>query len=215
MVWIPGMAEVPMSVSHMGEEKGITVKSYGRATEELNKSNPGDRIFFRGPYGRPFDVVKGKKLIIGGGSGMASLRSLVDNKTYALIAARTREEILFEEEFPKDRIVITTDDGSYGIKGNFLEGLKFLDLESFDMIYACGPEIMLSRLFENIKDRKVKAQFSLERLMKCGVSLCDSCSIDGFQLCKDGPVFDINQIRGMTELGKEKLTASGKRIKIN
>lgn len=214
MVWIPGMKEFPMSVSHMGKEKGITVKNYGPASTELLKLMPGDRIFFRGPYGRGFTDISGKKLIIGAGSGMASLHPLIDRNTYVLIAARSREDLLFEDEVQEDHVVITTDDGSHGVKGNFLEGLKLFDLESFDMIYACGPEVMLFALYNKIKKMKVKAQLSLERMMKCGIGLCDSCSINGLQVCVDGPVFDLSQIHDMTEFGTEKLTLSGKRIKL-
>ncbi|HKJ96647.1 MAG TPA: dihydroorotate dehydrogenase electron transfer subunit, partial [Thermoplasmataceae archaeon] len=60
----------------------------------------------------------------------------------------------------------------------------------------------------------VKAEFSLERLMKCGIGICDSCSVDGYQLCRDGPVFDIESIGRMREFGVTKLTDSGRRVKI-
>lgn len=214
MVWIPGKGEIPMSVSHLEEEKAITVKSYGPASAELLKLSVGERVYFRGPFGRPFSRVNGKRLIIGAGSGMASLHPLISKNTYALISARSKEEILFDDEFDEEHLTITTDDGSYGIKGNFLEGLKTLDLNKFDMLYACGPEVMLFALYRYLKGKPVRAELSLERMMKCGISLCDSCSINGFQLCRDGPIFTLEEIDKMTEFGTEKLTAAGKRVKI-
>ena len=145
---------------------------------------------------------------------MASLHPLISRNAFGLIAARTREEILFMDEFEDGKVRVTTDDGSFGVKGNVLAGLKDLDIYSFDMIYACGPEIMLYNLYKYLKDKKVDAELSLERLMKCGVGVCDSCSINGFQLCRDGPTFTMEQLRYMNEFGAEKLTFSGTRVSL-
>ncbi len=214
MVWAPGTGEIPMSLSHIGREKAFTIKNYGPSSDKLIKLELGQKIFFRGPYGRPFSTVKGKTLLIGGGSGMASLHPLISRNAFGLIAARTREEILFMDEFEDGKVRVTTDDGSFGVKGNVLAGLKDLDIYSFDMIYACGPEIMLYNLYKHLKDKKVDAELSLERLMKCGVGVCDSCSINGFQLCRDGPTFTMEQLRYMNEFGAEKLTFSGTRVSL-
>ncbi len=214
MVWAPGTGEIPMSLSHLGKEKAFTIKNYGQTSDKLINLEPGERIFFRGPYGRPFSASKGKTLLIGGGSGMASLHPLIKIGSSGLIAARTKDELLFMDEFEAGKVIATTDDGSFGIKGNVLAGLKQLDLESFDMIYACGPEIMLYSVYNHLKDMKVDAELSLERMMKCGIGVCDSCSINGFQLCMDGPTFTMDQLRYMNEFGSEKLTFSGKRVKV-
>lgn len=212
MVWAPGTGEIPMSLSHIGKEKAFTIKNYGPTSDKLIKLEPGQKIYFRGPYGRPFSTVNGRILLIGGGSGMASLHPLINRNAFGLIAARTREEILFMDEFETGKVRVTTDDGSLGIKGNVLAGLKDLDVKEFDMIFACGPEIMLFNLYRYMDDKKVKAEFSLERLMKCGIGVCDSCSINGYQLCRDGPTFTMDQIRYMNEFGTEKLSFSGTRV---
>ncbi|EQD52866.1 dihydroorotate dehydrogenase electron transfer subunit, partial [mine drainage metagenome] len=203
MVWAPGTGEIPMSLSHLGREKAFTIKNYGQTSDRLINLEAGDRIFFRGPYGRPFSPVKEKALLIGGGSGMASLHPLIKRNAFGLIAARTRDELLFMDEFEPGKVIATTDDGSFGVKGNALAGLKQLDLETFDKIYACGPEIMLFSVYNYLKDKKVDAELSLERTMKCGVGVCDSCSINGFQLCVDGPTFTMDQLRYMNEFGSE------------
>ena len=215
MVWAPGTGEIPMSLSHIGKEKAFTVKNYGPTSDMLIKLEPGQKIYFRGPYGRPFSVVNGKTLLIGGGSGMAALHPLINRNAFGLIAARTREEILFMNEFEAGNVRVTTDDGSFGIKGNVLAGLENLDVDAFDMIYACGPEIMLYNLYKYLKEKKVNAELSLERLMKCGIGVCDSCSINGFQLCRDGPTFTMNQLQYMNEFGTEKLTFSGTRVNVH
>lgn len=214
MIWVPGVGEIPMSISHIGREKAFTVKNYGPTSAAIQALSPGDRIFFRGPYGRPFQTVSGRILLIGGGSGMASLHPLINNSSFGLVAARSKEEILFADEFTDENLIITTDDGSEGIKGNVIEGLKKIDLKKFDMIYACGPEVMLYNAYLYFRKIGVNAQLSLERTMKCGVGICDSCSIGGFQLCRDGPVFFVNELEEMQEFGNFKLTYSGKRVHI-
>lgn len=214
MVWIPGLGEVPMSLSLTGHKKCITVKAYGESTRKLCELKKGDFLYLRGPYGKPFSNVKGKKLLMGGGSGMASLRSMIDDQSTGLVAAKNAEEILFEKEFGKKQFITATEDGSKGIKGIITDAMQKIDLSSFDMIYVCGPERMLKAVFDRLKDMNVKAEFSLERSMKCGIGLCDSCSINGFQVCLDGPTFSLDELKEMDEFGRTKLLASGRRVMI-
>ena len=99
MVWVPGHSEVPMSLSQTGKEKCLTIKMYGDTTKAMDALEPGDFIYIRGPYGKPFSRVKGKTLLIGGGSGMASLRPMINEDSTGILAARGKEELLFENEF--------------------------------------------------------------------------------------------------------------------
>ena len=212
MVWVPGISEIPMSLSLTGKEKCLTVKKYGDTSNALSKVEPGERIFFRGPYGKPFTRVKGKTLLVGGGSGMASLRPLIDQKASGVVAARSSDELLFKDLFVKDRITVATDDGSEGIKGNIVDAMREIDLEAFEMIYVCGPERMIKSIVDFVSNRNINMELSLERNMKCGIGICDSCSIDGFQLCTDGPTFKLSTVLTMKEFGRTKLAESGKRI---
>ncbi|MCX8162892.1 MAG: hypothetical protein N3E44_07940, partial [Candidatus Bathyarchaeota archaeon] len=78
MVWIPGVDEIPLSISYAdGGMVGVTVRGIGEATRRLCSFQPGDRIGIRGPLGRGFTVRKGRSLIVGGGIGVAPLRYLV------------------------------------------------------------------------------------------------------------------------------------------
>ncbi len=214
MVWVPGVGEVPMSVSSTDGTKAITVKEYGPTTQALRRLKAGDRIFFRGPYGNSFTIVDGDILLVGGGSGMASLRPLIRKGAHAVVAARNEKELLFASEFGEGKVYRVTDDGSAGVKGTPVDQLKTMDLEKFNMVYVCGPERMLKSVMDHFKGRRVKAEFSLERIMKCGIGICDSCSIDGFQLCRDGPVFMLQELQTMKEFGVSKLTESGKRVDV-
>lgn len=215
MVWVPGVGEIPISLSSTDPIKEITVKSYGPASDAITKMQPGSRIFFRGPYGRPFTIVDGPILLIGGGSGMASMKPLINSKTDAIVAARTRSELLFADKVPASGLFAVTDDGSSGLKGYPMDVLAKLDLEKYDMIYVCGPEIMLKKVFDFLREHKVQAEFALERSMKCGIGICDSCSVDGFQLCRDGSIFSMDKISKMAEFGVTKLSESGKRIMLS
>ncbi|MEM0157668.1 MAG: dihydroorotate dehydrogenase electron transfer subunit [Thermoplasmataceae archaeon] len=214
MVWLPGHSEIPISVSHTGSMKGITIRSYGETSEAMIRLRKGEKIFFRGPYGRPFDVRPARKLIVGGGSGMAGLLPLIDSSAYGVVSARTSSDLLFADRFKEGHVTLVTDDGSAGIRGYAVDGVKSLRLDEFDMMYVCGPELMLKSILDYIADKPIPAQFSLERIMKCGIGVCDSCSIDGRQLCTEGPTFSKEELMGMHEFGVTRLTESGKRIQI-
>ncbi len=214
MVWLPRHSEIPISVSHTGPMKGITIRSYGETSAAMIGLREGDRIFFRGPYGRPFDTKPVRKLIVGGGSGMAGLLPLIDSDARGVVSARTSSDLLFADRFAEGHVTVVTDDGSSGIKGYAIDGLKSLPLDEFDMMYVCGPELMLKSILDYIVDKPIPAQFSLERIMKCGIGVCDSCSIDGKQLCTEGPTFTKEELLGMHEFGTARLTESGKRIQI-
>lgn len=212
MAWVPGINEIPLSFSSVSDIKSITIKVYAEASATLAKLNKGEKLFYEGPYGNGYTPKKGKKLLIGAGSGIASLIPLIDEETTGIISGKTSGDILFKNRFDKKRLYIATDDGSEGIKGFATSAMEHLDIESFEMIYVCGPEPMMKSVFDYLNGREVNCQFSLERSMKCGVGLCDSCSVNGFQVCRDGPVFSIEQLKNMDEFGKTRLTASGKRI---
>lgn len=214
MVWIPGTGEIPISLSHLGDLKGITIKAYGPTSTALTEMKKGDRLFFRGPYGNTFRINTGPSLIVGGGSGMAGLLPLIDSDAHGVVSARTSEELLFADRFSQGKVTVVTDDGSAGIKGLAVDGLKTLDLSKYSTMYVCGPELMLKSVLDYVRDKEIDVQFSLERMMKCGIGVCDSCSIDGYQLCRDGPVFGKGPLSGMEEFGKYRLSESGFRIKL-
>lgn len=211
MVWVPGVGEIPISLSSIETRKSITVKNYGTVSDAILEIREGDRIFFRGPYGNGFSKPGDNNLLIGGGSGMACLRPLINEKAHGIVSARTKSELLFVDMFEPDRVSAVTDDGSSGISGYPVDHLKKLDLDVYDRIYVCGPEVMLRTVFDFIRDKRPDTELSMERSMKCGIGLCDSCSIDGRQLCTDGPVLRAEEINPSGEFGRERLTYSGVR----
>ena len=135
-----------------------------------------------------------------------------------VLGARTKSEILMHERCAKTgaQIRVTTDDGSEGAKGFATDGARhLLEKGGYDGIYTCGPERMIVGVLEAARTFQVPIQASLERHMKCGIGICDSCAIDGKHVCVDGPVFSGEELMGMTDLGKVKLSPSGARVPID
>ena len=215
MIWLPGVDEFPMSVSYTGDIKGFTVKKVGRGTEKMHSLGKGDKLWIRGPYGRGFQMTNLKAIFVGGGSGIATLAPLIEKKKNGdiIIAARTESELLFSDRFKGKNVHIATDDGSLGFRGFAHEILlKILEQEEYEIIYTCGPEMMLRKIVDIALQRGMKIQASLERFMKCGIGICDSCSINGYRVCVDGPVFTEKELAEMDELGKFKRDESGMRV---
>ena len=215
MVWVPAVGEFPMSASlRYGKEiSSIVVKGVGEGTRKLYDSRIGDIIGLRGPYGRPFTFAKRmtQVLLVGGGTGMApvvlaarALREL-GVQTRLVIGAKTKDELPFLDFCRRTvgarKVYLTTDDGSLGRKG--LAHEEVIDLVSkfkFDCMFACGPEAMMYHIFRIAYRRSIPVQFSLERIMKCGFSICGSCCMGDVILCRDGPVLNS---KTLSELGSE------------
>jgi dihydroorotate dehydrogenase electron transfer subunit len=213
MIWIPGVDEVPMSLSSIDVKEGVvgtTVEKVGEATSALHRMKVGDLIGLRGPFGRGYKVTKARNVMIaGGGTGLASLASLAEElvrkkncRITFLLGAKTRGELLFVERMKAvldnayHRILVTTDDGSFGVKGLVTESAEhLLTKEKFDFIYACGPEPMMYKMFLLSERFNIPFQASLERLMRCAIGLCGTCVIGKYRVCKDGPVFSGEQLR--------------------
>jgi dihydroorotate dehydrogenase electron transfer subunit len=133
------------------------------------------------------------------------------------IGARNAGEIIFERRARavSSDVRVTTDDGSYGLKGTVVAlADQMMKEKRYDMVLGCGPEVMNKYLLKACQDNGVRCQLSLERLMKCGAGLCGSCVLDGRRVCADGPVFSGEEITRMTEFGKCKRDDAGLRVKL-
>lgn len=230
MVWVPGVDEVPMSVSgtYPNGLASVTVAKVGEATEALHGKAIGDVIGVRGPFGSRFAPSDGNVLVVGGGTGLAPLAFLaerlvkVSKQVTFLLGAKSRDGLLFLDKVKKTlstvngRVVAVTEDGSYGLKGVVVDPVRnMLEEERFDMIYTCGPELMMYRVFLLAEGYGAPLQASLERLMRCAVGLCGSCVIGKYMVCRDGPVFTEKQLREVRdEFGSLKRDFDGRMISI-
>jgi dihydroorotate dehydrogenase electron transfer subunit len=225
MLWIPGVDEIPLSIMDVANGVvSVSVKAVGDATRHLHAMSIGDTVGVRGPFGNSFTESRGKVLLVGGGTGTAPLMFLAkilsakNDRIYFVEGAKTKDELLYVRELgaicQEKNIVTTTEDGTYGLQCLVTQPLaSLLDKEKFDMIYTCGPEVMVKKIFEMTEQRKLPLEASLERLMRCGIGLCGSCMIGKYRVCRDGPVFNASQLREVSEeLGIDKLGFDGSRI---
>ncbi|MDI9578568.1 MAG: dihydroorotate dehydrogenase electron transfer subunit [Thermoproteota archaeon] len=227
MLWIPGIDEIPLSI--MDTSNGIvsvSVKAVGDATRYMHAMQTGAIIGIRGPFGNSFTETRGRALLVGGGTGTAPLLFLakqLSTKTDRLTfveGAKTKEELLFLKQIGKiceyKNTITTTEDGTAGLQCLVTKPLSdVLDREHFDMIYTCGPEVMVKKIFEMTDKRKLPIEASLERLMRCGIGLCGSCVIGKYRVCRDGPVFTGAQLREIkNELGTSKIGIDGSKVPI-
>jgi dihydroorotate dehydrogenase electron transfer subunit len=227
MLWIPGVDEIPLSILDAGDNLvSVSVKAVGDATRHLHALETGAMVGVRGPFGNCFTESRGRVLLVGGGTGIAPLLFLAKQlaaKTERLSfveGAKTKAELLFVHELgevcSEKNLITTTEDGTAGLQCLVTQPLtNLLDKEKFDMIYTCGPEIMVKKIFEMTEKRRLPIEASLERLMRCGIGLCGSCVIGKYRVCRDGPVFNAAQLWEVKEeLGISKLGFDGSRIPI-
>ncbi len=218
MLWIPGIEEIPMSLSKIDNVKGVTIKGIGDSTKKLIELGYGDTMSVRGPYGNGFDLSGDHELlIIGGGVGAAAIMPAVkETGADTILAARSKQDLILVEVAKKycKNLSLATDDGSEGFHGNAVELMKQkLTEKKYDMVIACGPEIMLYYLHKACVELNVDCQLSLERHMKCGAGVCGCCAIDEHRVCKDGPVFTRDQISQMKEFNNAKRDECGCLVK--
>lgn len=185
----------PISVCDFDSETiTIIYKVVGEGTEQMSKMQLGETIDCLTGLGNGYDISKSKKpLLIGGGVGVPPMYYLAKclikdgQKPTVILGFNTKDEIFYEEEFKALGIdvVITTVDGSYGVKGFVTDGMP----EDYDYFYTCGPMPMFKAVNAATK---TSGQFSFEEKMGCGFGACMGCSCKtkygNKRICKDGPV---------------------------
>jgi dihydroorotate dehydrogenase electron transfer subunit len=231
MVWIPGVDEIPLSILDVDEDGlvSVAVKRVGEATEALHEAKADDILGVRGPFGNSFATIKGRALMVAGGTGTAPLLFLAKrlapriSRGVFVLGAKTKSELLFMNQLQQilgrsqTQLITSTEDGSCGVTGLCTEPLEqVLAREKFNIIYACGPEKMIRKVFELAEENRTNLEASLERLMRCAVGLCGSCAIGKYRVCADGPVFTSKQLREVkTEFGNSKRDPTGRRIPLD
>jgi len=224
MLSMVNVGEGMFSVSYQGENHlEFAIKRVGMLTNALHEIEVGQKLAVRGAYGNgfPVDMMKGKDLLfIGGGIGLAPLRSLinhcVDNrddfgKLHVIYGARTPADLCFKDDlfeyWPKQRdfqVDVTVDKGDDDWKGNvgfvpaYLEKLN--PSPEGKITITCGPPIMIKFVLQSLakmgyNDEEIIT--TLEMRMKCGVGKCGRCNIGSCYVCLDGPVFTLAQMNKM------------------
>jgi dihydroorotate dehydrogenase electron transfer subunit len=235
MVWIPRIEELPLSImiSDKKNYAAVTIRKHGYGSTSLFEMKKGDKLGIRGPYGNSFILKDTYKsiLLIGGGTGLVPLVRLLNTiKTkkiniVIIIGSKSKNEVFFIDLINKIldnnklfKILISTEDGSFGKIGFPTDILKEVLSEgyyNFDMIYTCGPELMMKEIFDIVIEKKIPIQASLERYMKCGIGICSSCCINDMLVCYDGTIFNNEQLQNFSEFGFSYRDKSGRLQKYN
>ena len=193
----------PISVCDLGENTlTIIYKAVGKGTEQMSRMQPGGKLDVLTGLGNGYDLtVAGKRpVLLGGGVGVPPMYLLAKQllaqgkKVTVILGFNTESEIFYEKEFMAlgADVIVTTVDGSRGIKGFVTDALKMLDYTYF---YTCGPEPMLKAVY---KASVTSGQMSFEKRMGCGFGACMGCScktLTGYKrICKEGPVMRKEEI---------------------
>jgi NAD(P)H-flavin reductase len=218
-----GIGEAPFCISSSPTRRDhleFTAQRVGRVTNALHRLGVGAEIGFRGPYGNsfPLDFLQGKNLVfVGGGIGLAPLRSLIWNvidnrdkyKNIALIyGARSPIDLCFKydlDAWGKNKTIksVTTVDkgdaswtGRVGVVPKILEEVAPSAKNAVAIV--CGPPIMIRFTFPVLTKLGFTPEqmlTTLEKRMKCGIGKCGRCNIGNIYVCRDGPVFTYAQIK--------------------
>ena len=205
---------VPLTIKDNDPENGtisIVFQVAGKTTTQLSTMNVGDSILdLVGPLGNPTELPEGKSNVIcvGGGVGTAcmypQIKELARRGSYvtAIVGARTKELVLLEDDFRKyaSRLIICTDDGSYGEKGFVSDVLRrLLDAgEKPDLVIAIGPLMMMKVISDVTREYGTHTMVSLNPIMVDGTGMCGGCRVTvGGEVkftCVDGPEFDAHKV---------------------
>ena len=204
---------IPLTIADYDRDKGsvtIIFQVVGATTEILNHMEEGEYLAdFVGPLGKASEV-KGKKrvAVIGGGVGCAiaypTAKAFKENGTevHSVIGFRNKDLVILEDEFKaaSDKLVVLTDDGSYGEKGLVTDALRKLveSGETYDEVIAIGPLPMMKFVSILTKELGIKTVVSMNPVMIDGTGMCGGCRLTvGGEMkfaCVDGPDFDGHQV---------------------
>ena len=224
MVSMPHCGEAPISISSSPTKPGtidLSVRLAGKLTAAMHQLSPGDKVGLRGPYGRPFpmaDLVGHDLLFVAGGIGLAPLRSVINTclaqdrdskkKITILYGSRTPSDIAFQtdldgwRETPGVDCQLTVDvaepgwGGAVGLVTALLDGIDLEPKQAKALL--CGPALMIKAVLARLADfgfQEKDILTTLERHMKCGIGVCRHCHMDSKLVCKDGPVFTMEELQ--------------------
>jgi ferredoxin--NADP+ reductase len=203
---------IPLSLADIDPAAGtisLIVMAVGKTTTELSHHEQGGEILdLCGPLGMPTHIeTVGRVVLVGGGFGVAPLYPIarafkaVGNRVTIVMGARSRDLLIYEDEMRRvcDSVVITTDDGSKGMKGIVTTALKQeIETNGADLVMTVGPAVMMKSVSETTRPYGIKTTVSLNPIMIDGTGMCGGCrvSVAGKTrfACTDGPEFDGHEV---------------------
>jgi len=204
----------PMSISQQSNSSlRIIFKIVGTGTAIMSNWKEGELVDIIGPLGNYWkNWKKYHPVLIGGGVGIAPilnlhyhLNAMKINNTLIMGARNKYEHFL--KHSPKNRIYLTTDDGSYGISGNVLDAYNFINNKDKQKIFSCGPVSMMMGVRKMAIEKDIPCDLAIERIMACGFGICQGCTVERLSsldehsyrnrfalACIDGPIFSAKEI---------------------
>ena len=200
----------PISICEVNkEEKALRLvyRVAGGGTAEFSQMKAGETLRILGPLGNGFTLGEKKAFLIGGGIGippMLELAKELNCEKQIVVGYRNDELFLADELKQYGEVIVATEDGSVGTKGNVLDAIRENGLKA-DVIYACGPTPMLRALKQYAAENDIECWISMEERMACGIGACLACvckskekdhhtNVNNKRICKEGPVFRAEEV---------------------
>ena len=209
----------PISICEVEPENDllrIVYRVAGDGTKEFATYTEGEELAILGTLGNGFPVKEGvgkKVFLMGGGIGIPPMVQLAKEmckangskeNIRAVVGYRDDKTFLSEDLAKYSEVVIASEDGSVGTKGNVMNAIESNELEA-DVIFACGPMPMLRAIKKYAEEKNIPAYISLEEHMACGVGACLGCvvktkdvdhhsHVNNARICTDGPVFEAKEV---------------------
>ncbi len=215
---VPGdpshITRIPLSFAQADPTAGEIELIYalvGEGTRRLSQMRTGDTSTVVGPSGHGWDVPSGtsKVLLVAGGVGAppivaaAAMAAKAGVPFDVILGVQTASRLWGKdraEELGAGAVVVTTDDGSLGVKGFAADAMADLVAKhSYDLVMTCGPMPMMAGVARLAREHDIACQVSMERMMTCGFGACNTCNVamaaGGYKACcTDGPVFDAQEV---------------------
>lgn len=204
---------IPLTIADGSAEEGwieLVVQIVGKTTKLLSMLEAGGSILdLVGPLGKPTHIENvGTVVVVGGGVGIAPAHPIAQamkkagNRVIAILGGRNRDLVIMEKQMKaaSDRVMITTDDGSYGMKGLVTDAIQKLIDEGLkiNLVVAVGPPIMMKFVSLLTKKYEIPTLVSLNTIMVDGTGMCGACRVSVGNktkfVCVDGPEFDAHQV---------------------
>lgn len=203
---------IPLTLVSWSRKNGtidLAFQVVGKTTYLLSTLNEGDGIHdLLGPLGHPSEIdLYGNVAFLAGGFGAAAILPIAramkrrGNRIFTVLGARNKNYLIFKSQLKRisDEFIITTDDGSAGIKGFVLDGLTELARQhTIDLAYIIGPAVMMKFTSFKTKELGIRSIASLNPIMVDGTGMCGSCRVEvggrNYFACVDGPEFDAHSV---------------------
>ena len=204
---------IPLTIADANADEGwieLVVQVVGKTTKQLSALEPGQEICdLAGPLGKPTHIEHfGTVVIVGGGIGIAPSHPIAQamkkagNQVISILGGRTKDLVIMEDKMRKtsDRVIVTTDDGSYGMKGLVTDAIQKLVNEGvkINLVVAIGPPIMMKFVSLLTKKYDIPTLVSLNTIMVDGTGMCGACRVTVGDttkfVCVDGPEFDGHKV---------------------